>query len=467
MTIETTKYDVVDASPVKSFFVNMLIRDITLHDAILDLLDNCVDGILRMGTPNSIKPFEGYKAEITFSNSSFSISDNCGGIPWDLHPYAFRMGRPDNRPDEAFGSVGVYGVGMKRALFKIGQHVQITTANQDDHYQVVISPDWLENESQWEIPAHPVQDSQLRDGTVITVTELHPRIASTFGSGPKGFTHELKHAISTHYAYILDKGLQVTVNGETVIPSTTEIVFNSTDDARTNVVQPFIFEATRGNVDIFLAVGFTQPPPTSDELAAEQEGRYSSGNAGWTILCNDRAILHCDRTEVTGWGESTVPRYHPQFIAISGIVDLRSENPAELPTTTTKRGIDASSPLYLQIKNKMREGMKLFTDYTNKWKGDTRQAHTHIQNGQRCSLTELKEISESLRLRQTERPFAGQQYKPRLPLPPQLKPTTRRISYLKEITAIDAVAEYLGDVGMSASDVGEACFDAIFEGVGK
>ena len=39
----------VNASPAKSLFVSMLTRDLTLEDAILDLLDNCVDGILRLG----------------------------------------------------------------------------------------------------------------------------------------------------------------------------------------------------------------------------------------------------------------------------------------------------------------------------------------------------------------------------------------------------------------------------------
>lgn len=38
----------VDAAPVKSFFVEMLTRDIALDDAILDLLDNCVDGIVTI-----------------------------------------------------------------------------------------------------------------------------------------------------------------------------------------------------------------------------------------------------------------------------------------------------------------------------------------------------------------------------------------------------------------------------------
>ena len=35
--------DQAQASPTKRFFVSMLTRDINLADAILDLLDNCLD----------------------------------------------------------------------------------------------------------------------------------------------------------------------------------------------------------------------------------------------------------------------------------------------------------------------------------------------------------------------------------------------------------------------------------------
>ena len=37
----------ISASPTKTFFVRMLTRDIDLRYAILDLLDNCVDGIVH------------------------------------------------------------------------------------------------------------------------------------------------------------------------------------------------------------------------------------------------------------------------------------------------------------------------------------------------------------------------------------------------------------------------------------
>ena len=36
-----------NANPTKRFFVDMLIRDARLEDAVLDLVDNCIDGYSR------------------------------------------------------------------------------------------------------------------------------------------------------------------------------------------------------------------------------------------------------------------------------------------------------------------------------------------------------------------------------------------------------------------------------------
>ena len=58
-------YESVSALPVKSFFVTMLTRDIHLADAVLDLLDNCVDGILR-AKGKAVESYAGFEATITF-----------------------------------------------------------------------------------------------------------------------------------------------------------------------------------------------------------------------------------------------------------------------------------------------------------------------------------------------------------------------------------------------------------------
>ena len=460
---QQSRYEPVDASPVKSFFVSMLTRDIQLEEAILDLLDNCVDGILRSKGSSSPRPYEGFKAEIAFDADSFSIHDNCGGIPWDLHNYAFRMGRSPDRPHDESGSVGVYGIGMKRAIFKMGKHCLISTRNAEDQYEVEITPDWITNEDVWAIPVREADISVDYDGTTIVVGELYPGIARTLGEGAKSFSTDLKRMIATHYAYIIDKGFEVTVNGDPVKPRTAKIVYDKRDAAAADAIRPFVFKTAADGVQVYLAIGFTRPIPSVNELREEQEAaRYSSVDAGWTILCNDRAVLYCDRSELTGWGEAGVPRYHTQFIAISGIVDFRSEDPSKLPTTTTKRGIDASSPLYLQVKNKMREGMRIFTDYTNKWKGLAEESKHQIDQGVPLSLEELKTITEELTFSKTRTLPLGKQLRPKLPLPPRAERTTRRISFVKEISKIKVVADYLGDSDMQPSDVGEDCFEAIY-----
>ena len=206
----------VDASPVKSFFVSMLTRDIKLEEAILDLLDNCVDGILRGEVDQSPTPYEGRWAKITFDKDSFSIADNCGGIPWDLSNYAFRMGRDPSRAHDTTGAVGVYGIGMKRAIFKMGKSCLISTRSKGDEYEVEITPEWINNELDWDIPVRRDPTGMAEDGTTIVVGELDPGVSMQFGDDAASFSSELRRLISTHYAFIIQKGFTVTVNGNEV-----------------------------------------------------------------------------------------------------------------------------------------------------------------------------------------------------------------------------------------------------------
>ena len=458
------KYEKVDARPVKSFFVAMLTRDIELVDAILDLLDNCVDGILReKKTRSGEKPYAGFKAEIAFDKNSFSISDNCGGIPWDLHSYAFRMGKEDQNRDDNLPTVGVYGIGMKRAIFKIGKECSISTKNKEDCYDVEITPTWIADPDGWELPVSESSQPPKEDGTTIVIGELNEGIGTLFGEDRENFTRELIQKIRTHYAFILNQGFQVEVNKQRVIPKPTKLVFveSSNEKGTDTAIRPYIYQAEVDGVSVFLTVGFTRPIPSQEEVNDEQEKKqYSSQDAGWTIICNDRAVLYCDRTELTGWGEAGVPRYHTQFIAIAGIVEFRSNDASKLPMTTTKRGIDASSSLYLQVKNKMRDGMRIFTHYTNKWKGKADEAQEHIDSGKPYTLDKIKTESEKLKLNAVRSGLKGTQYKPKLPLPKPEPSTKKRISYTKDAEDIQMVQEYLfDDEKVRPSQVGEKCFD--------
>ncbi|MGD1118213.1 MAG: ATP-binding protein [Dehalococcoidales bacterium] len=459
-----TEYKPVDFSPVKSFFVSMLTRDILLEDAILDLLDNCVDGILRSGKTGGEKPYTGFSAAIDFKKESFSITDNCGGIPWTLHDYAFKLGRAtkSDRPVDPAGTVGAYGIGMKRAIFKMGKHCLISTRSGQDQYEIEITPDWLDTEDKWQIPVKKVKKHD-KDGTTIVIGELHEGISKKFSEDADDFTRELRGKIAGHYSFIIDKGFEVSVNGKPISPLTTKFAFLKGKDE--NTIRPYVFKTKSDGVDIFLTVGFTRGIPTPAEILDEEKSpKYSSQEAGWTIICNDRAVLYNDRSILTGWGDSGVPQYHTQFIAISGIVEFKSADASKLPTTTTKRGIDASSALYQQVKNKMREGMRIFTDFTNKWKGKEEEAKALIQQGERLSFEKIKEEAKNLHFHRTLRTFpSGDLYQPKLAMPVKPEPTSRRISFTKEMAKIRTVGEYFGNRDMAPNGVGEKCFDKIYE----
>ena len=452
----------VDATPVKAFFVDMLTRDISLADSILDLLDNCVDGVLRSKkSSKTLKPYKGYYADIIFNKSGFSIKDNCGGIPWKLHKYAFRMGRSKERPKEVDGSVGVYGIGMKRAIFKMGESCKLTTQNKDRRYVVKITPDWLTGPS-WDLPVHRKKVKDERDGTTISIKKLRPGVSKQF-SDTDSFEKEMHKLVSTHYAFIIAKGFKVTLNGEPVIARPTKLIF---DEANGTSVKPYIFEGEIDGVEVFLTVGFTRPIPSKDEINDEQSGpKYSTQDAGWTVVCNDRAVLYCNRDELTGWGEAGIARYHTQFIAISGIVEFKSKDPRKLPTTTTKRGIDASSSVYLQVKNRMRDGMGLFINYTNKWKGLAEVSKKHIDNASPLTLSEIKDKTSNLKMATASSgSIKGEFYKPQLPMPKKLSKDTKRISFEKPIKEIRCIGEYyFDDSDTSANEIGKYCFEELLK----
>ena len=111
----------IDANPTKGLFIDMLTRDIQLIPAILDLVDNCVDGARRL---RGDERFDELEAHINLDENELRVRDNCGGISVEVaKKYAFRFGRPEDTPLIP-GSVGRFGVGMKRAFFKLGRRFQ-------------------------------------------------------------------------------------------------------------------------------------------------------------------------------------------------------------------------------------------------------------------------------------------------------------------------------------------------------
>lgn len=464
----------IKVTPAKAFFVHTITRDIDLQDAILDLLDNCVDGVSRFikdnpGLEKSPTPYKTFSATITLNNNFFMIEDNCGGIPEDLaKSYAFRMGRPDVPTDTGINSIGMYGIGMKRALFKMGRDISVKTQHKKIAFELTINDKWLKSDKDWDLYLTEIPTFSKDDGTIIVVRNLYHSISVSF-SDKDSFYNELKRDISTQYSFIILKGFKVLLNNEEIKPKPLGLRWSKDEligeIGGSNYIAPYIWISNIEGVEIKLAVGFYRELPDEDEIFKDEEADRRSELAGWTIVCNNRVILYCDKSKATGWGQGGIPNYHTQFIAISGIVIFSSNNPEQLPLNTTKRGIDQSHELYIDVKKYMTEGIRHFIDYTNKWKGRESDQKEHATETNTVGLLDFENMISKVPTKSwtTTTRIPGQSFKPSLPFPEEKNPY-RQIRFSRPVKEIEIVGRYLfREEAWKPSEVGEVCFDLMLE----
>ena len=442
--------------PTKRFFVSMLTRDIQLTDAILDLIDNCVDGATRQlkGKIRQQRPYDGYKAELTLSSKSFDISDNCGGIPDNLVKDAFLLGRPKVDKDKNIPTIGVYGIGMKRAIFKIGEEAAVESYSQDGAFSVAYDRAWLNPENdEWELPIETLHNKKVK-GVTIVVPTLKPDIAQQFGN--RAFQNELRSKISLHFGYLMQKGFSIWVNGEKVRMKTLQVY--SLNSLKKEGIRPYDFESDEGGVHVRVTVGFYRPLARIEEVDEAAEKPQENEQAGISVICNDRLVLENDTSLKTGWGDGGVPRYHPQFRGIAGFIIFSTDTPEKLPISTTKRDLDVGADIYLQARQYCMEGLRECTTFTNKWKGMEDEASVYFEEAKRKDARTEVHLAAQHGIpvrgnRKAKKSLA------KLPVPEKRNPM-RRISFTRKEDAIKKVSEHLfNESDANPSIVGQECFD--------
>ena len=450
------------AIPTKQFFVSMLTRDISLVDAILDLLDNCLDGALRISNGNAVD-YSAHKVSINLSKDEFRIEDDCDGIPREIaEKYAFKMGRdPDDERDSDTETIGMYGIGMKRAIFKMGRNALVKTLHNGDSYKVPITSNWLDNKAWNPLPIDENTDQQT-PGTIIIVDKLYPVVSRQFDNA--AFINELNTSIGEHFTFFLQKGFKIRVNNKAVEPVHVEILVSSNDKGPA----PYIFQKTINDVVVSIAVGLN----TGRKLGSDHEDipdferERSAATAGWTVFCNDRAVIVGDKTRLTGWGDD-IPMYHGQFSVITGIIEFRSSSAEKLPITTTKRALDTSSDIWLEARTKMREGLRVWINYTNAWKNHPRTNQSkHWDNAKPWPLSDVIRILSKRDA--TNKQGGGIEYNPKkkgvLPEPETQKPSSKRIVFSRPLEEIKCISNFLFDrVDEAPSIIGDECFEIVLK----
>jgi hypothetical protein len=428
----------INASPTKEFFISMLVKDIGLVRSVLDLIDNCVDGAKRLREDGD---FNGLAARIELTPEAFRIWDNCGGIPVTIaRDYAFRFGRaPDTPPTKH--SVGQFGVGMKRAFFKIGRHFRVASTTAGERFVIEEDVETWGRQEEWQFKFLELENLQVETpledrGTMIEITRLHESVANDFRL--ENFQNELRDAISEAHQESMDKGIRITLNG---MPVELRLATLLNSEELQSAYREVRIENERGphtTVRIYVGISTSEPM-----------------EAGWYIFCNGRLVLGADQTETTGWGtggETTIPKYHNQFARFRGYAFFDSDDAGLLPWNTTKTGVDLDSPKFRAIRLDMIRLMRPVIDFLNRLHdekqrevGDPLPLERSLHAARPVRLSEVRWRDIFSAPRAVSEPMAA---------------TDGRIAYNKPLAQIRRAQEVLGVATYRA--VGEKSFEYFY-----
>lgn len=417
----------INARPTKEFFIHMLTRDIATDRAILDLIDNSIDA----GNSNSI---ENPSIAIVANRDVFSIHDNCGGLDLETaKTYAFRFGRSASNPQTP-NSVGQFGVGMKRTLFKIADEFYVESMCNNIAYRVSVSVnEWLEEEGEWEFSFNLLDKHDLTEGqTNIVVTHIKPEAVDLLDD--PSFLNRLENEISEAYFKQLHDGLEIKINDRQI--KSNDIFIKKSDDLG-YIKTSFLLH----DVNVTITCGIAD---------------RDKEDGGWYVVCNGRLVAAANQTSATGWGQNGVPKYHADYAFFRGLIEFSSADSSKLPWTTTKTGVDQDSKIYKAALHHMSTHMKTVIAFLR----ERAQETNFLTEGKISNAPLQNAIEQAHVIRIYDAVNTDVFIRPERLLPAGEDRTTSSIQYSVPIKRLDIAKEKLGVT--TAREVGEMTFNYYF-----
>jgi len=448
------------ARPRKWFFIEMFTRDISLVDCILDLIDNSIDSLIRTQnidldssllkeSPQAVKRKRSHLPTVTvnYSKAAFSVHDNCGGISYkEAKNEVFNFGHgPDYHARESGKKLGVYGIGLKRALFKLGSLFTMTSRTVKNGFSTSINVDeWAKKDNKledWSFPIKRVTKAKKKKnaGTQIYIKDLREDVKIAIEDGM--FFSSLYDAIAKVYALFLERYVRIIVNNKIVNPISMPL--GGSEEVTPAYKQIRYDDVT---VNIFASIA-----------SRDSQKEWPVDQAGWYVGCNGRLVVIADKTDLTGWGGGDLPEFHGgKYRGFVGLALFQSEDPLKLPWNTTKKGLNKESIAYQKVRRHMTALARPILTFLNKM-----YAKELIEEApQRQIADAVKQVEISTLASKQETSFKAES-KTRRP-----EKTTIRVQYNAEKTDIEKIRKHNRRPEMSFREIGEMTFKYYLKGEG-
>lgn len=428
-----------DASPEKHLFISLITRDISIVAAFLDLIDNSINAAVRPAA-SRLQTAQDYLTvqqdtsmhpavdiSLKIGPNRVEIKDTAPGISAKTATeHVFKFGRAATEDPHVDDRLSVYGIGLKRAIFKIGNKIAISSDHIEGGFDLKLDvADWATKTQQpWTFDLTPRPPAKIdKCGTMITIEELYDDVSHRLSDGV--FESQLREAISNTYAFYMTRFVNISLSGTQLEGTNIEIGSNHTSDLWTS-----------GDVSCAVTAG----------IGFAQGGGFRDRSSGWFIFCNGRAVISADKTRLTGWGGSGLPIFQPKHRPFLGTVFFVSQDAEKLPWTTTKSGINEDSTIWQETKRRMTTVGRVVTSYL-----DAR----YTEDGTEVPPMDLQDVAGSRVNMITAAVSPQRTFTP----PKRAAPTTTRIQYDANVKDVKRIENYLKRPSMGGSAVGRYTFN--------
>ena len=425
-----------DARPEKRLFISLITRDISLVDAFLDLIDNSINAALEP-LADDLKTADDYQKllanarikpkvqiDIIVKSSRLVVTDNASGISSKTaEEHVFKFGRASADADES-DRLSVYGIGLKRALFKCGNKISMVSDHREGGFELKLDVrEWAKDTKEpWTFAITARAPARAKAGTRIVISELHDDVLRRLGDGL--FLSQLRDRISRTYSVFIGRVVDITLNNQ-------PIAKESFDIANNFATEKFKNDGVTCNITAGLAVS-----------TGEQ---FRDRNAGWYVFCNGRGVLHGDKSTLTGWGGAGLPIFQPKHRPFLGTVFFVSANPESLPWTTTKASVNEENAIWQDAKRHMVKVGRVIVTFLDKryTESGTEITPADLQDAARGKMNVLTAAVSPTRT---------------FNAPTRPKKNTTRIQYEAKVDDVKKIETYLRKPGMGGSEVGRYTF---------
>jgi len=334
--------DNLNATPSKRLFLS-IIADYDLNKSVCELVDNGLDVWVRGGRAHDIT----IRITLDKVQQTITVEDNAGGLAKSELRYIVGPGQTGTSPTDE--TIGIFGVGTKRAVVALAQDIRIKTRHgKEKTYQIDFNDDWLKDDD-WTLPVYEVDEIPFGT-TVVQLQKLRIHIDDHL-------IEQLNDHLSTAYAMFLSS-TRVTLlfNNQKMRPRF------FTNWAYPPGYPPQKYTGTlKAEGDRVIHVEAIGGLTTESSPAAGEYGVY--------FYCNDRLVARALKTLEVGFTKGLAGLPHPK-VSLTRVLVFLHGDASTMPWNSSKSDINTKHVVFLALQNWLVQVVKDYASLSRIWVGD-------------------------------------------------------------------------------------------------